>query len=225
MTNSAVRGPDANQLAGVYLLTPDTDARGFEGMLGVVEQALEAGIRIVQYRDKTADTSERVERACRLVALTHAVGALLIVNDSAEIAVSAGADGVHLGRDDGDVAVARRRLRDRLLGVSCYNDLNNARRAVAAGADAIAFGSMFASLTKPAAARAPLALLTEARCRWPQQRIVAIGGITTENIATVAQAGAHAAAVLDAIFSARDPAHAARELVRRFNDGTAEGKA
>ena len=87
--------------------------------------------------------AQRLDRACRLVALTRAAGALLIVNDSIDIAMSSGADGVHLGRDDGDVAHARRRLPDQLLGVSCYNQLDRARAAIAAGADAVAFGSIY----------------------------------------------------------------------------------
>ena len=147
------------------------------------------------------------------LAMTRAAGALLIVNDSVEIASSSGADGVHMGRDDGDVADARRRLPHRLLGVSCYNELELAHAPRSrAGADAIAFGSMYPSVTKPAAVRAPLSLLSDARAAWPQQRIIAIGGINAENVATVAAAGADAAAVLDAIFGAENPASAAREL-------------
>ena len=210
---------DSARLAGVYLVTPDTDSRGFDVVLEVVEQAVHAGVGVVQYRDKRASIDQRLDRASRLVALTHAAGALLIVNDNVEVAIDSGADGVHLGRDDGDLPAARHRLETGLLGVSCYNELASAHRAVAAGADAIAFGSMFASVTKPAAVRAPLTLLTTARAMWPQQRIVAIGGINADNIAAVAQAGAHAAAVLDAVFGAQTPAQAARELVRRFNEG------
>ena len=210
---------ESNSLAGIYLLTPDAQSRGFETVLAVVQQSLDAGVRAVQYRDKTADDAQRIDRACQLVALTRAADALLIVNDSIEIAMSAGADGVHLGRDDGDVADARRRLPQQVIGVSCYNQLDRARAAIAAGADAIAFGSMYPSATKRAAVRAPFSLLSEARAAWPQQRIIAIGGINAENVAAVAAAGAHAAAVLDAIFGAENPAHAARELVRRFDQG------
>ncbi len=210
---------ESNSLAGIYLLTPDAQSRGFETVLAVVQQSLDAGVRAVQYRDKTADDAQRIDRACQLVALTRAADALLIVNDSIEIAMSAGADGVHLGRDDGDVADARRRLPQQVIGVSCYNQLDRARAAIAAGADALAFGSMYPSATKRAAVRAPFSLLSEARAAWPQQRIIAIGGINAENVATVAAAGAHAAAVLDAIFGAENPAHAARELVRRFDQG------
>jgi thiamine-phosphate pyrophosphorylase len=210
---------DATPLAGIYLLTPDVGSRAFKTVLNVVQQSLDAGVRAIQYRDKTASAAQRFDRASRLVAMTRAAAALLIINDDVEIAASSGADGVHLGRDDGDLAGARRRLPHQLLGVSCYNELDRARAAIAAGADAIAFGSMYPSVTKPAAVRAPLSLLSDARAAWPQQRIIAIGGINAENVATVAAAGADAAAVLDAIFSAENPASAARELVRRFDEG------
>lgn len=216
MTNSTVRSPT---LEGVYLLTPDSDSIGFDTVLQIVEHALRAGVRAVQYRDKNAKPALHLARAQQLVALAHSGDALLIVNDSVDVALLAGADGAHLGRDDGSVADARRLLATRLLGVSCYDQLGIARAAVVAGADAIAFGSMFASVTKPGAVRAPMKLLSAARSAWPQARVVAIGGINAENIATVAEAGAHAAAVLDAVFSANDPAQAARELVQRFDHG------
>ena len=210
---------EATRLAGIYLLTPDARVLAFDTVLAVVEQSLDAGVRAVQYRDKTSDDARRLDRACRLAALTRAAGALLIVNDSIEIAMRSGANGVHLGRDDGDVAHARRRLPNQLLGVSCYNQLDRARAAIAAGADAVAFGSIFESVTKPAAVRAPLALVSEARATWPQRRIIAIGGIDADNVATVAAAGAHAVAVLDAVFGAENPAAAVRELIRRFDQG------
>jgi thiamine-phosphate pyrophosphorylase len=211
--------PEPARLAGVYLLTPDSDPRGFDAMLAVVQQALDAGVRAVQYRDKLCDTAQRLDRASRVAELTRAAGALLIVNDSIEAAISSGADGVHLGRDDGDVADARNRLPHRLIGVSCYNQFHRARAAIAASADAVAFGSMFESATKPAAVRAPLTLLSAARAAWPQRCIIAIGGIDADNIATVAAAGAHAAAVLGAVFGTDRPAQAVRELIQRFDQG------
>ncbi|MEP6607120.1 MAG: thiamine phosphate synthase [Burkholderiaceae bacterium] len=210
---------DTSRLAGVYLLTPDTSNHGFDRVIDIVRHVLDAGVRVVQYREKTAEFAVQFERTTRLRAVTRAAGALLIVNDDAELAVSLDADGVHLGRDDGDVAAARRRMGRRLLGVSCYNQLDRARRAINEGADAVAFGSVFASRTKPEAVRASLELLSEARTSWPQRRVIAIGGIDTSNIAAVAEAGAHAAAVLDAVFGARDPARMALELVRRFEQG------
>lgn len=210
---------DKTRLAGIYLLTPDFDLRGPETVFNIVQQSLDVGVRAVQYRDKTASATQRLDRARRLAAMTRAAGALLIVNDSIEIASDAGADGVHIGREDGDVADARRRLPHHLLGVSCYNELELARVAVLAGADAIAFGSIYSSVTKPHAVRAQLSLLSEARGAWPQQRIIAIGGINVGNVGDVAAAGADAVAVLDAIFGAEKPAFAARELIRRFDQG------
>ncbi len=210
---------EAKRLAGVYLLTPDVDARGFDRVMQVIEDALAEGVRAVQYRDKTADPATQLERARRLEASCRAVDALLIVNDSVDIAIACGADGVHVGRGDETAVSARTRMPDRILGVSCYNNLENARSAVACGADAIAFGSVFASVTKPTAVRAPLELITRACAQWPDRRIVAIGGINVDNIAQVAQAGAHAAAVLAAVFEARNPRQAARALIGRFEEG------
>ena len=208
------------RLTGVYLLTPDSSADDFNRVVDIIKLSLDLGVRAIQYRDKTSDDgARRFDRACRLVALTHAAGALLIVNDSVDVATRSAADGVHLGRDDGDVVQARRRLPDQLLGVSCYNRVELARDAIANGADAVAFGSVFDSMTKPAAVRAPLALVSEARSTWPQQCIVAIGGINVANIASVAAAGAHAAAVLGAVFGADSPQHAVPELIRRFDHG------
>ena len=211
--------PDATRLAGIYLLTPDFDSHGSDTVFNIVQRSLDAGVRAIQYRDKSATATQRLDRARRLGTMTRLADALLIVNDSIEIALDSGADGVHIGREDGDVAAARRRLPDQLLGVSCYNELELARAAVLAGADAVAFGSIYSSVTKPHAVRAPLSLLSEARAAWPQQRIIAIGGINAGNVAAVAAAGADAAAVMDAIFGAENPASAVRELIRRFDEG------
>jgi len=210
---------DPARLSGVYLLTPDAAGSDFGRVLGIVERALGAGVRAVQYRNKIAAEDEREAQARALVGLVRAAGGVAIVNDSATLAAAVGADGVHLGRGDTSPDQARSVLPLGLIGVSCYNELARAERAVAEGADAIAFGSMFPSSTKPAAVRAPLELLTSARARWPTQRVIAIGGIGRGNIGAVAAAGAHAAAVISAVFDAADPARAARELVDLFNEG------
>jgi thiamine-phosphate pyrophosphorylase len=210
---------DRTRLAGVYLLTPDAVGGAFDRVLRVVEHALEAGVRVVQYRNKAAGAAERLRQATMLVRLVQSAGALALVNDRPDLAVATGADGVHLGRDDGDVRAARRVLPDGLLGVSCYDALSRAEQAVADGADAIAFGSIYPSLTKPTAVRAPLDLLSVARSRWPTRRVIAIGGIDGGNIREVAEAGAHAAALISAVFDAGDPRGAAAHLVHLFNEG------
>ncbi|OFZ72693.1 MAG: thiamine-phosphate diphosphorylase [Betaproteobacteria bacterium RBG_16_64_9] len=203
-------------VAGLYAITPeDADTDRLERR---VQAALAGGASLVQYRSKSPDSAARRAQGERLLAVCRRAGAPLIVNDDLELALAIGADGVHLGRDDGDVAVARARLgADRLLGVSCYDRLDLAIAAVAAGADHVAFGSAFASLTKPEAVRAPPALFAQARARL-QVPIVAIGGITPENAHLIIEAGADAVAVITALFDAQDVAAAAaafRSLFQR----------
>lgn len=192
------------QLRGLYALTPETpDAAD---CLARVEAALRGGVRIVQYRDKSADAARQRATAQALRALTRDAGALLIVNDSLPLALAVDADGVHLGGDDGDLAAARRALGPgKILGASCYADFERARAAARAGADYVAFGAVFASPTKPHAVRADLALF--GRCRdelgVPS---CAIGGITRDNAAAVVAAGADLLAVISDIFQTDDAA-------------------
>ncbi len=212
----------AARVAGTYLLTPDVDAAAFSAMRARLDVALAAGVSVFQYRNKRVDAAERRAQARSLLELARAHGALFIVNDDIDLALEVGADGVHLGRDDGDIATARERLPHGLLGVSCYNDFARAESAVAAGADVIALGSVFASGTKPQAVRAPLDLLGRARERFAGQRIVAIGGIDASNIRSVSAAGAHAAALISAVFDAVDPGAAVRRLQNAFHEGQIE---
>ncbi len=200
------------KLRGLYALTPDiADRRRLRDLVG---QALEGGIAALQYRCKTLSSSERLAEATSLAALCRAKGVIFVVNDDPGIALAADADGVHLGRDDGDPAQARARLGARLLGVSCYDSLEAARAAVAAGADYVAFGSVFSSPTKPAAVRAPLALFAEAKPLGVP--LVAIGGITLENAPQLIAAGADALAVISDLFDARDVAARARAYGKLF---------
>jgi thiamine-phosphate pyrophosphorylase len=226
---STVRTTRAARVEGVYLLTPHVPSAAFDSMLASLDAALEAGISMVQFRSKAngstggpsnADDRLRQARAVQTIARKHR--ALFIVNDDVDLALELDADGVHLGRDDGELAAARQQLPQRLLGVSCYNDLQRARQAVECGADVVAFGSMYPSITKPAAVRASPALLLEARRLFPQVRIVAIGGIDAGNIRTIGAAGAHAAAVISAVFDAPDAGPVARKLCEEFNRGRAE---
>jgi thiamine-phosphate pyrophosphorylase len=199
--------------AGIYLLTPD----GLElpRLLAATDAALAAGIRWVQLRNKTADAPTRRAQARALRTLTRTRKAFLIVNDDAELACEVEADGVHIGRDDGAIETVRRRIgAARVLGVSCYDDLARAQAAARAGADYVAFGSMYPSRVKPDAVRAPLALLGRARAAG--MRVVAIGGIEPTRVGEVAAAGAHAAALISAVYDAADPGRAAAQLAAAF---------
>jgi thiamine-phosphate pyrophosphorylase len=198
-------------IEGVYAITPDLeDTRLLHDQ---VRSILLAGVRIVQYRSKTADAERRAEQAQMLTALCHRFAACLIVNDDVELADHCGADGVHLGRDDPAVTEARRILgARRLIGVSCYAEVARAKRAASDGADYVAFGSFFLSSTKPAADNAPLAVLADAR-RTMHLPVVAIGGITADNAALAIGAGADAVAVVNGLFGASNVHNEARRLI------------
>lgn len=201
-------------IKGLYAITPDT--ADLDGLLVRVEACLRGGAQIVQYRNKTSG-APHMAMATALASLCRQHGVPLIVNDDIELALAADADGVHLGRDDGDIALAKRRLgADSIIGVSCYGDLQHALNAQQAGADYVAFGSMFASPTKPHAPHAPLSLLTDAaaQLRIP---IVAIGGITLQNAPQAIAAGADAIAVISAMFDAPDIRQAAQDFSNFFN--------
>jgi thiamine-phosphate pyrophosphorylase len=138
----------------------------------------------------------------------------VIINDEVQLALELGADGAHLGRDDGDLSQARVRLKGRILGASCYNDRALAHAAVKAGADYVAFGSVFPSPTKPAAARASLGLFQEAKALGVP--LAAIGGITLDNAPQVIAAGADLLAVISDLFDAPDIRQRARDYGKLF---------
>jgi thiamine-phosphate pyrophosphorylase len=195
------------RLRGLYAITG--------GNLARTEAAVASGaLCALQYRDKSADAARRLEAARALARLCRAHGVPFIVNDDVELALAVQADGVHLGRDDASIAAARARWPRGLIGASCYDRLELAERAVAAGADYVAFGSVFASATKPAAVRAPLELF--ARARRLGVPLVAIGGITLENAPQVLAAGADALAVISDLFDAPDVAARAQAYGRLF---------
>jgi thiamine-phosphate pyrophosphorylase len=203
-------------LRGLYLITDDRRS-GPDALLAAVAAALRGGARVVQYRDKGTDTARRLAEARALAGLCRAHQVPLLINDDVELAISVGADGVHLGRDDADLPSARARLpAGSLIGVSCYNRLELARDAAARGADYIAFGSFFPSPTKPQAVRADPGLLRRAR-RELRLPTVAIGGISPENGAALVRAGADMLAVISAVFAAPDVTAAAQAFARCFD--------
>lgn len=211
----AARTPARTRIAGLYVLTPDLDDT--PSLMDRVEGALRGGARAVQYRNKSASPALRLQQASRLRDLCHGRDACFVVNDDVSLAAAVGADGVHLGRDDASVAAARAKLGPTaLIGVSCYDQLERAEGAVAVGADYIAFGSFFPSAVKPGAVRARPALIVTAKQRWSLP-VVAIGGITAANGASLIAAGADALAVITAVFDAPDVEASARELVALFN--------
>jgi thiamine-phosphate pyrophosphorylase len=192
------------KLRGLYAITPQG-----AGVVDKARQALEGGIALLQYRQKNQAS---LEEARALLALARRHGVPFIVNDDVELALAIGADGVHLGGEDGDLAAARRKMKAKLVGASCYNRRELAQAAIAAGADYVAFGSVFSSPTKPGAVQAPLSLF-ENKLSKP---VCAIGGITLQNAPQVIAAGADMVAVSSDLFDAPDIARRAAAYRKLF---------
>lgn len=206
-----------SRLHGLYVIT-DATLCAERGLLPSVVAAIEGGAQIVQYRDKSRDTARQRAEAGALVKACRARDVLCIINDNVELAAEVGADGVHLGAEDGHVGHARKRLGGAaIIGVSCYERRDLAVDAAAAGADYVAFGSVFASRVKPKAVHAPLDLFAQAA--ELDVASCAIGGINAGNIDEIVRAGASMAAVISAVFAAPDITAASRALAAAFNRG------
>lgn len=181
--------------------------------------ALKAGIRFIQYRDKDRTRREIYYEAVRLRELTLSAGAVLIINDHPDVALAADADGVHLGQDDFPLEAARKIMGDRIIGVSTHN-LEQARKAESAGADYVGFGPVFETHTKDAGRPRGidnLRLITQ-NITIP---VIAIGGINSNNVRQVMEAGAGAAAVASAICWG-DIEENARLLISLVKEGVSE---
>ena len=200
---------------GLYPITPDEadTAR----LLARVEPLLDAGIALLQYRNKAAGDALRREQATALQAMCAQANVPLVINDDAVLAHETGAAGVHLGEDDGDIAAARALLGpDAIVGASCYDELARAERAIAAGANYVAFGAFFPTTTKITTRRATPELLREA-AKFGVPR-VAIGGITPANAKPLIDAGADLIAVIGSVFDAADPVAAVRAYLSCFEN-------
>ncbi|CAI3789921.1 Thiamine-phosphate synthase [Pseudomonas sp. MM227] len=195
-------------LRGVYAIT---DSQLLAGkFLKYVEAALDGGITLLQYRDKSNDDARRLREAEKLRQLCERYKAHLIINDDAELAARLNV-GVHLGQTDGPLTPARALLgRRAIIGSTCHNRLDLAHQAAREGASYVAFGRFFASQTKPDASPASLELLAQARAEL-KLPIAVIGGITLDNAAPLVAQGANLLAVVHALFGA----DTAQEVTRR----------
>lgn len=197
---------------GLYAITDNTLG---PRLLPAVRAALEGGIVLLQYRDKSTDALRREKEARALLALCRAFACPLLINDDLALALRIQADGVHLGRRDGALHAARDAMGPAaIVGATCHNSLEFAAEAAAAGASYLAFGALYASSTKPGAGTARLSTLTAAR-RFGLP-VVAIGGISTDNAAPVLAAGADCLAVISDLWSAPDITARAHEFSALF---------
>ncbi|WP_085677152.1 MULTISPECIES: thiamine phosphate synthase [unclassified Pseudomonas] len=201
------------KLRGLYAIT---DSQLLAGrFLSHVEAALEGGVCLLQYRDKSDDAARRLREAEALMKLCERYGTRLIINDDAELAARLGV-GVHLGQTDGPLTPARALLgRQAIIGSTCHASLELAAQAASEGASYVAFGRFFNSVTKPGAPAANVDLLEQARAQV-KLPIAVIGGITLDNAAPLIAHGADLLAVIHGLFGA-DSAQEVTRRARAFN--------
>lgn len=206
------------KLSGLYIitdekLTPYENGQIFEK----VEKALRGGANIVQLRDKTHSDEFLFFYAQRLKEISHKYNAIFIINDRIELALEIDADGVHLGKEDTDIEKARKALKDKIIGISCYGDLEKAKLMETLSADYVAFGSFYPSPTKPQAKLVDKKILIEAK-KILKIPICAIGGITLENAKELIELGADMIAVISDIWKAKEIEKRARGYSLLFKE-------
>jgi thiamine-phosphate pyrophosphorylase len=204
-------------MRGLYLVTPNWDDT--ERLLAVTEQALRAGagIAMLQYRHKSASPALRMAQGEALLALCRRYQCPLVINDFVDLCLALGADGVHLGGTDASVAQVRATLgAGKIIGASCYGDLQRARAAQAAGASYVAFGGFYTSLVKQYPVTTAPAILDQARATITLPRVV-IGGMTPENAAPLVARGADMVAAISSVYLAPDPAAAVARFAALFS--------
>lgn len=201
----------------LYLVT-DGGTRDIEGFCRKVARAIDGGVTLLQLREKTATSREFYELALRVKEIARKVRVPLIINDRLDIALAVDADGLHVGQEDLPVEVARRLLGpDKILGATAAT-VADALAAQNAGANYLGSGAVYPTGTKPGKALLPMERLMQIKnaVRIP---VVAIGGITAENISFVREAGVDGVAVVSAIMDSSDPSAAARDLKKLWAGG------
>jgi thiamine-phosphate pyrophosphorylase len=203
---------------GLYAIT-QTDGKNIDTIVQEVAAAIKGGARVIQYRDKHASPAERISCASSLQSLCQAQYVPFIINDDVELAFKVKANGVHLGKDDGSITLARKQLgSNAIIGLSCYNDIALAIKAQSEGADYVAFGRFFSSGSKPLALPAQQQTLQLAKKRI-QLPIVAIGGILPKNGQQLLENGADVLAVIGGIFD-HSPEQSALNYQTLFSHST-----
>lgn len=201
-------------MRGLYLVTPNWDET--DRLLEVTEQALQEGVALLQYRHKHADAALRREQAGALLLLARKYGVPFIVNDFIDLCEELDADGVHVGGTDISVAEARARLgKQKLVGASCYGDLQLAHKAQQEGASYMAFGGFYPSLVKqyPVTTDPDIVLHAKREIALP---CVVIGGMTPGNAAPLAARGADLVAAISSVYLADDVTISVREFNKLF---------
>ena len=200
---------------GLYAIS-DCENLSTNELLDKTEKILNVGVSLFQYRNKEIDQNKKRELALELQSLCKMHNTPFIVNDDLELAQNISADGVHLGKDDADINIARKHLGNKIIGISCYNDIERAIFAEKYGADYIAFGSFYPSSTKPDAKVATIELLKKSKSRLTIP-VVAIGGITPENGKELIAASVDYLAIISGLYASPDIVCATKAYKNLFN--------
>jgi thiamine-phosphate pyrophosphorylase len=201
-------------MQGLYLVTPNWEDTA--RMVRITETALHAGAAMVQYRNKDAHASLRREQGAALLGLCRRYSRPLVINDHLDLCLTLGADGVHVGGTDLSVRAVRAALGpDKIVGASCYGELDLARAAERDGASYAAFGGFYPSLVKQYSFVTAPAIVREARAELALP-IVVIGGMTPDNAAPLVARGAHMVAAISSIYNAEDAERAVRAFDQLF---------
>ena len=198
---------------GLYFITDSKLTK--KTVIDDVKKAIRAGVKIIQYREKDKPTRLMFEEAKQIHELCQKNNVLLIINDRIDICLAVDADGVHLGNDDLPYKEARKLLKNKIIGVTVHN-LKEAREAESIGADYIGVSPIFETKTKLDAGKPAGLRLIEDVKKEVKVPIVAIGGITLENVDSVIKTGADSAAVISAIVTKDEVEAECRKFIKKF---------
>lgn len=204
-------------LHGLYVITDwEIAQQASQPIEAMVELALAGGARIIQYRNKHTTPSVHKREASTLARLCQHYGVTFLINDDVELAMHVDADGVHLGQTDLTLSKARQQLgQEKIIGITCHNDLSLAQKAQDESADYVAFGRFFPSLSKPNASMATMNTLAQAK-QLLSVPLCAIGGITPANAPQLINHGANMVAVIHAVLAATDIKQTANRFAKLF---------
>ncbi|MBI71103.1 MAG: thiamine phosphate synthase [Gemmatimonadetes bacterium] len=188
------------------------------GLINTIEATLEAGAGMIQLRDKHANSNELLESAMRILVLTRATGALLVVNDRLDVALAANADGVHLGPDDARVSQVRNIVPENFIIGYSTDDPSEGKEAESQGADYLGCGTVYRTSNKPDAGSAIGPDGIKKMVDAVSIPVVGIGGITPQNTTEIWNAGASGVAVIGAIMDSSDPGNQTKEFLRTYTD-------
>lgn len=202
-------------MRGLYIVTPDWDDTA--KLVDVTEKAIKGGAAIVQYRHKTTTMEQRREQAKALQAVCKRYNVPFIINDFVDLALELDADGVHVGESDEGVAAVRAKVGpNKIVGASCYGDMELVRKAHKAGVSYIAFGGFYPSRIKKYPVTTELDIVKQMKQEMPELPSCAIGGIDLENAVPLVERGIDMICVISSVYFAEDPEAAARAFAKMY---------